>query len=228
MHRRWQAEKYWAVPYHFQERLGSFAFNDLKALSLEKVVALFVQAPPLHRMKESMAGVFHAAIRRIEGQYTGDASLIWQGQPASATIVRRFLEFDGAGPKIATMAANTLVRELKVSVSDKYSIDISPDVQIRRVFERLNLVRKGASNEEIIYTARELHPVYPGIFDIAAWELGREWCRPQLPECKSCYMQRHCPTASEAGGQVTSWSRWQRPRESCRHDSGSPSSWARR
>jgi uncharacterized HhH-GPD family protein len=204
MDRQWQAEKCWAVPYRLKERLGSFEFNDLRVLSREKVAVLFVQAPPLHRMKENMADVFHAAIQRIGEQYTGNASLIWQGQPSSATIVRRFLEFNGAGPKIATMAANILVREFKVPVSDKHSIDISPDVQVRRVFERLNLIREGASNEEIIYTARELHPPYPGIFDIAAWEIGREWCRPRSPECEGCYLQAHCPTAAAARGRVKS------------------------
>jgi endonuclease III len=204
MDRQWQAEKCWAVPYRFKERLGSFEFSALKALSREKVVALFVEAPPLHRMKENMADIFHSAIQRIGEQYSGDASLIWQGQPSSATIVRRFLEFNGAGPKIATMAANILVREFKIPVSDKYSIDISPDVQVRRVFERLDLIREGASNEEITYTARELHPLYPGIFDMAAWEIGREWCRPRSPECERCYVQTHCPTAKGARGGVTS------------------------
>jgi endonuclease III len=204
MDRQWRAEKCWAVPYRFKERLGSFEFNDLKALSREKVVALFVEAPPLHRMKETMADIFHSAIRRIEDRYAGNALLIWQDQPSSATIVRRFLEFNGAGLKIATMAANILVREFKVPVSDKYSIDISPDVQVRRVFERLNLIREGASNDEIIYTARELHPTYPGIFDMAAWEIGREWCRPRSPECERCYMGAHCPAAKGARGGATS------------------------
>lgn len=202
MDRQWQAEKCWSVPYRFKERLGSFEFDDLADVSQKKVTSLFVQSPPLHRLKEKMAEVFYEAVQHIRERYSGNAARIWQDQPSSATIIRRFLEFHGAGPKIATMAANILVREFKVQVSDTFSIDISADVQVRRVFERLGLIRKGASNEEIIYTARELNPVYPGIFDLAAWEIGREWCRPRMPTCGKCYMQRHCPTAKRTIGET--------------------------
>ena len=107
------------------------------------------------------------------------------------------MEFNGAGQKIATMGPNILVRDMKISVSDKYSIDISVDAQIRRTFKRLGLVRENASNEELIYRARELNPEYPGIFDLSLWEIRREWCRPQGPECVKCYLNDLCPTAAE-------------------------------
>jgi endonuclease III len=80
-------------------------------------------------------------------------------------------------------------------VNDKYSIDVSVDVQVRRTFERLRLIRKGASNDELIYAARELNPTYPGVVDLSAWEIGRNWCRPRVVECEKCYMQEYCPTA---------------------------------
>ncbi|MCL6542203.1 MAG: hypothetical protein K6T87_16725 [Roseiflexus sp.] len=197
MVRQWQAEKCWLVPYRFKERFGSFEFDDLAAASQKEVTSLFIHSSPLHRLKEKMADVFYAAIQHIREQYLGNAALIWQGQPSSATIVRRFFGFHGSGPKIATMAANILVRDFKVQVSDKFSVDISADVQVRRVFERLGLIRKGASNEEIIYTARELNSQYPGIFDLASWEIGREWCRPRMPICGKCYMRQYCPTAND-------------------------------
>jgi endonuclease-3 len=204
MDRQWQAEKCWQVPYRFAERTGSFEFSDLVALSATEVASIFVRSPPLHRLKEVMAEIFFSAIQRIKEQYRSNASLIWQGQPSSAALVKRFLEFKGAGPKIATMAANILVRDFKVPVSDKYSIDISPDVQVRRVFARLGLVREGASNEEIIYAARELHPVYPGIFDLAAWEIGRAWCHPHSPDCPKCYLQEHCSAARQVLNKTVS------------------------
>jgi len=193
--RQWKAEYSWLVPYRFKERFGSFEFDDLAQLTRDNVLSFFVQPPPLHRMKEIMAATFYAAIQKIKVQYDGNATNIWSGKPSSAAIVRQFLEFKGAGPKIATMAANILVREFKIPVSDKYSIDISADVQIYRTFSRLGLMREGASNDELIYTARELNPTYPGVFDLPLWEIGRKWCRPQLPECNSCYMHEYCPTA---------------------------------
>jgi len=197
MDRQWKAEKCWLVPFRFQERFGSFEFRELADLSPDDVVSLFVQHSPLHRMKGIMAGIFYSAIQKIREQYSGNASQIWQGKPSSATIVRRFLEFKGAGPKIATMAANILVRDFKISVTDKYSIDLSVDVQVRRTFERLGLVRRGASKEELVYVARELNPAYPGVFDLPTWEIGRNWCRPNSPDCKKCYMQVECPTAKK-------------------------------
>ena len=195
MARRWKAEKCWLVPYRFMERLGSFKFEDLVLLPSDRILDLFLIQPPLHLMKETMAGIFYGAIQTISNAYQGDASRIWRGNPSSATVVKRFLQFEGAGPKIATMAANILVRDFKIPVSDKYSIDISPDSQVRRTFERLGLASRGASNEELTYTAREMNPPYPGVFDLALWEIGRQWCRPSRPQCAKCYLRQHCPSA---------------------------------
>ena len=199
MDRQIKAERAWLIPYGFRTRLGSFEFADLQGLPLEKVISLMSKPEPLHRFPDVMANNFYAAVQRIASKYSGRASAMWAARPSSATIVRRFLEFDGVGPKIATMAANGLVRDFKIPVSDKISIDISPDVQVRRVFTRLGLITEGASNEELIYRARELNPMYPGIFDLSAWEIGRDWCRPKLPSCRECYMNACCPTAEGQG-----------------------------
>ena len=140
-----------------------------------------------------MAENFYLATHRIHTEYGDDASKIWEGNPKSATVVRRFLRFHGVGIKIATMAANILVRDFKISLSDKLCIDISPDVQVKRVFARLGLINSNVTNEELIYCARELNPEYPGIFDLSAWEIGRKWCRPTNPTCDECYMESNCP-----------------------------------
>ena len=195
MDRQIKAERAWLIPYLIQERVGSFAFAVLRDLSLDRVHSLMREPEPLHWLLNAMAKTLFLAIQRIGDQYSGDASRIWRGTPSSATLVRRFLEFHGAGPKIATMAANILVRDFKIPVSDKYSIDISPDRHVRRVFVRLGLARKGASNEELTYVARELHPTYPGIFDLSLWEIGKSWCHSRSSECDQCYLQQYCPTA---------------------------------
>jgi endonuclease-3 len=187
MDRQVPAEFAWTIPYRVCQYIGDFSFDGLKKISLSKLEKL------VRHRAQYMAQYFHEAIQRIENVYGGDASRIWQGCPSSATIVRRFLEFSGVGLKIATMAANILVREHKIPVSDKFSIDISVDIHVRRVFKRLGLVRNEASDEEIIYTAKELNPEYPGIFDLAVWEIGRNWChvRKKL-DCMNCYMNDCC------------------------------------
>ena len=201
MNRQIKAEKAWLVPFTIKQRLGSFEFTRLGTLPLEKFRSLFLEPETLHRFPDVMATNFYLALQRIARQYNGDAATIWAARPGSATIVRRFLEFDGVGPKIATMAANVLVRDFKIPVRDKISIDVSPDVQVRRVFGRLGLIAESASNEELIYRARELNPAYPGVVDLSVWEIGREWCRPKMPKCAQCYMNVSCPTAAERGEQ---------------------------
>ncbi len=197
MDRQMKAERCWAIPYRFKVKLGTFAFERLAKLSQEDVLDLMINPEPLHRFSKTMADVFYCGVQDIKEKYDGDASNIWNGNPSSATLVKRFLEFKGAGPKIATMAANILVRDFKIKVSDKYSIDVSADVQVGRTFERLGLIRQGASTDEIIYTARELNPEYPGVVDMAAWEIGRSWCKPSNMVCDECYMNEVCPTGGE-------------------------------
>jgi endonuclease III len=196
MDRPMKAEKCWMIPLLFGKRVGSFAFATLVRLPEAEVLRHFAEPTPLHWMTTDMAEVLWAAVQRIGNQYAGDASRIWHGTPPSAALVRRFLEFKGAGPKIATMAANILVRELRVPVSDHYSIDISPDRHVYRVFERAGLVRKGASTEELIYRARELNPTYPGVFDLPCFEIGRNWCRPSAPDCPNCQIGDLCPSTA--------------------------------
>ena len=195
MQRQVKVEKAWLIPYLMRERIGSFEFADLSVLTVAQLIGFMSQPTPLHKWPSKMGGVFHSAIRHIAERYSGDASLIWRGRPSSASFVRRFLEFQGAGPKIATMAANILVREMKVPVSDTYSIDISPDVHIRRTSGRLGIVHAGATDDELIYAARELSPDYPGIFDLPLWEIGHNCCHPKAPDCEECWLRDHCPSA---------------------------------
>jgi len=199
MDRQMSAQKAWRIPYELKQRIGSFRFPRLAELSLEQLERVMAQPEPLHRFPKVMSRNLYAAIRRIERQYRGNAAEIWTGRPSSATIVRRFLEFDGVGQKIATMAANTLVRDFRIPVSDRYSIDISVDIQIRRVFARMGFVPEDASTEYIIYRARELHPEYPGIFDLVLWELGRTVCRPRRPACDDCQWRELCAHANRKG-----------------------------
>lgn len=144
----------------------------------------------------------HRAVARIADVYAGDATRLWADTPASARIVRRFLEFHGAGPKIATMAANILVREFHVPLADYRYIDISADVQVQRVMARLGFVEKSAGTDIAIYAARELSPDFPGIFDVAVWDIGRTVCRPSDPRCGECALRDLCGHALAVGARA--------------------------
>ena len=95
------------------------------------------------------------------------------------------------------MAANILAREFKIPFADYFSIDISADVHIRRVFARLGFCAANASVEQVIYKARALYPEFPGMMDLPCWEIGRNWCKSRDSECDGCYMKDLCPTAAE-------------------------------
>ena len=121
-----------------------------------------------------MAQYFFSAVQDIHSKYGNSAANLWVDKPQSALVIRHFLEFKGVGVKIANMATNILVRDFKIPMEDYSSIDIAPDVQVKKFFIENGLLRREASNEELIYLAREIYPEYPGILDIAAWELGRK------------------------------------------------------
>ncbi len=191
MNRQIKSERAWLIPYQIGQEVGSFEFQRLHSLPLDKIKKLFAEKH-LHRFNETMAENFHAALENIHLNYNDCASNIWRDNPQSATVVNRFLQFRGVGTKIASLAANTLARDFKIPMADKRCIDISLDVHIKRVFARLGLTGKNATNDEVLYCAREMNPEYPGIFDQATWEIGREWCRPSNPECGNCYMERFC------------------------------------
>lgn len=193
MDRQIKAERAWLIPHLVSEKLGGLSFDVLRKLSLDEVRQFLTRPEPLHRFPEEMSRNFHAAVAHIADTYAGDAARIWRDTPPSAEVVLRFLRFRGVGPKIATMATNILARDFKVPLADYYSIDVSADVHVRRVFSRLGLVSEGAEVEEVIYCARALHPSFPGLLDFPAWEIGRAWCRPEAPHCTDCYMYDVCP-----------------------------------
>jgi endonuclease III len=194
--RMWKARQAWQVPLRLRERFGTL---DIAALAqrTEADWARVARDPaPIHRRPDLMATVLRLGVQRLQDAYDGDAARIWEGTPASATVVRRFLEFYGAGPKIASMAANILVRQFKIPLRDYYFVDISVDVQVRRVMTRLGFVPEGATDDILIYTAREAHPEFPGIFDLALWKIGQDVCIQWAPHCGTCSLADLCPYAA--------------------------------
>ncbi len=192
MDRQITAERAWGIPYEIKKIIGSFDINVLDKISLEEYKTIF-NKNNLHRFNDSMAIVFYNAVHRIVDDYNSDASNIWKDKPSSATVVSRFLEFDGVGIKIATMATNILSRVFKIELSDYYSIDISPDVHVKRVFKRMGLVNDINNVDKIIYKAKSISPEFPGVLDLTCWKLGKETCRPKNPKCDMCNFKIECP-----------------------------------
>jgi len=175
MDKQIRAGRAWAIPYLVGRKLGGFDFATYRGVDLSRISEFFNKLK-LHRFNNEMAKSFHAAIHDIDIKYGGDTSKIWREPPCpkSALVVRRFLEFRGVVGKIATMATNILARDFKIPMCDHSSIDISPDIQVRKFFVANGLLNATAKKEELIYRARELCPEYPGLLDLASWEGGRK------------------------------------------------------
>ncbi|MCL2872480.1 MAG: iron-sulfur cluster loop [Betaproteobacteria bacterium] len=190
MDRQMQAERAWSIPGIIMKQWGT-SVDALDSRSEDEYIALFNEKR-LHRFNNNMAKVFKGGVRRIKKVYAGDASMLWKNKPSSAKVVYDFLQFKGVGIKIATMAANILARQFQIAFSDYYSIDVSPDVHVRRVMWRMGLIEDQDDIASVIDCARELNPEFPGIIDFSAWEIGREYCRPTNPRCNECSVSAEC------------------------------------
>ena len=191
MDRRIPAERAWAIPYKICKALkGKFDIDSLAELTEEDYKEIFKEGG-YHIVGEAAPIAFYRAVQKIKNDYDGDASKIWSGNPSSSVVVYRFREFYGVGPKIATMAANILVRDFKIPMKDYYSIDISPDTHVKKVMKRLGFIEE--EDEALaIYKAREINPEFPGMFDLACFGIGRKYCHRTNPNCGDCCMNDLC------------------------------------
>lgn len=193
MNRQIKASRAWLIPYKVSQLIGSIDFYKFLGLDQKETTSLFVNNS-LHRMPTDLSECFFEAVQRIHQQYSDDASNIWhRDNPSCGEVIRRFREFHGVGQKISTMAVNVLVRDFKVNLSGESEIDMSLDVHVGRVFQRLGIVEKNAGNNEILSTSRQLVPEYPGYFDSLIWEIGEAWCKPSIPLCDKCFLNKTCP-----------------------------------
>ena len=196
--RQVRAERAWRVPMQLRDRLGTFEFADLIQLPEADILAAFSTRPALHRLPKIMGRNVYASLKHIEREYGGDAARLWSDQPTSAGLVYRFLVLPGIGPKIATMAANILVRGFGIEVRDRYSIDISVDRHVRRVMTRLGLVESGASVDAIIYRARSIPYIQdsltsrPSTSDVSGVDLNGRIAQPA--RCMICVRRPRSPT----------------------------------
>ena len=185
------AERAWAIPLKVCKETNKWTIDELSTITKEDMTDLF-ETNHLHRFNKDMSETFVLGVKKIEEQYDGDASRIWIGNPTSAEVVYRFLEFKGAGIKIATMAANILQRDFSVSFSDLSAIDVSPDIQVRRVLYRLGLIEDENNVNMAVYMAKAINPEFPGLIDYPCWLWGRDYCHPQSPECNNCPLATVC------------------------------------
>ncbi len=131
------------------------------------------------------------AIRHMREKYDGHADKIWTESKSFAEIIVKFLEFQGVGKKIATMAANMLHRYANVGDNflDEHFMDISPDTHVKQIFNKLGFVDNEHKNNTdiIVYMARALNPTAPYKLDYPCFYIGKNYCKKRgVPHCQDC------------------------------------------
>ncbi|MCF6347081.1 MAG: hypothetical protein L3J20_02115 [Flavobacteriaceae bacterium] len=186
-----KAERAWKIPMIIGEKIGGYEFEKFKKLSLNELEVFFVNNS-LHRFNKTVAKQYYKAIEKIANDYNGTANKLWRENNSSASIFGKFLQFEGVGQKIASMAVNILLRHFKENIKNREWIDVSPDRHVIRVFKRTGIIRDKASKEELIWKAKELNPIYPGVFDLATFTIGKDYCKPKNPNCNDCIISSNC------------------------------------
>jgi endonuclease III len=188
------ADRAWKAPEKLKQRLGHLDPHKIAGMAEEELEKkIFVAGKSLHRYRK-IANWLIESSRLLVGRYQGNPTKMWDDNPRSDDLQRRFEEFKGIGQKKASMAANILVRDHGVPVRniDWRGIDVSGDVHVKRVFLRTNLVDRD-DVDAVVVVARRLNPQYPGELDLPAWLIGRRFCHPSDPECSRCPLISVCP-----------------------------------
>ncbi|MFZ1704214.1 MAG: hypothetical protein WAT79_07695 [Saprospiraceae bacterium] len=187
-----KADRAWRIPMIIGEQIGSHEFSAFRDLTFGELEKLF-QSLRLHIYNNRISKEYFMGIKRISEVYEGRANFIWEETNSSTSIFIKFLNFEGIGQKIASMAVNSLYRDFKINIDNPQWIDVSPDRHVVRVFKRTGLVENSASKEVIIWKAKELYKEYPGVFDLSCFLIGRETCHVTNPNCTNCIIHFECP-----------------------------------
>ena len=199
--RRTKSDIAWGLPLAIRKAARGFDLDTLLRLPEDDWASVLASSG--HPLTTTMARLLPAAVQHIQDTYGGDASRIWADGSSGAAVARRFLAFNGVGPKIANMAVNILIRDFHLGLATPMP-DIAVDTHVLRVFERLGLLDRLEHSQlrstrdkqglRLQLRARELSPEWPGELDWPAWHLGTKWCHAgRAPECGECYMGLGCP-----------------------------------
>lgn len=195
-----RAERAWALPFLLRTRLGYLSPGGIAA-NPEAVHAAVQQAPKLHRFVNIVPDWLVQAAHIVLNLYDGDAGRLWSDAPTAVELRRRLEAFPGIGQKKAAMAVEILARDLGKPLRELTGSDVAYDVHLRRVFLRTGLAQHDAV-DHMVAVARALYPNRPGALDLPAWDIGRRWCRPVDPDCRTCPLTMACPRLIERGSRV--------------------------
>lgn len=194
-----KAEMAWRLPYYLSKRLRHFDFCRIaKEETIESLEAIIKEKPALHRYPRKMAEYIFFAITKIEKEYGLKAENIWKNDLDAEHVVAKLEEFKGISHKKAALGTLLLVRDFGVTLNNLSCIDIAYDVHVRRIFLRMGLVDTD-NIKNVTSSARKICNEFPGSLTLPFWVVGREYCRPTIPNCEECYLSQFCMKKTELG-----------------------------
>jgi uncharacterized HhH-GPD family protein len=185
------AERAWAGPWLLAQRLGHLDLARLAA-EPEAVEAAFTLKPCLHRFKRTLPVWVSAAAAKLLDEYGGDASAVWAPGSHVIDVTERLSAFPGIGRKKAAAAVEILTRHFGVELAGMECGRVAYDVHVRRVFLRTGLAEVDTP-DAVEGAAARVWPEAPGMLDLPAWLIGRQWCRPRRADCEGCPLGAACP-----------------------------------
>jgi endonuclease III len=188
-----KAEHVWSIPWEVKELLGHLDPIRIEKMSLQEIESVLSRIR--HRPRyykdapKTIADLTHIVVRR----FGGDAAAIWRGR-RSSEVHDLFLSIYGVGEGIASMAV-VLIEKARLREpfppEDRKTMDIKPDVHLRRVLCRIGVARDQTVNEAL-RASRWLNPSCPADLNEPLWDIGRMTCHASAPECHLCPIDGYC------------------------------------
>ncbi|HWB70686.1 MAG TPA: hypothetical protein VG452_00585 [Egibacteraceae bacterium] len=183
-------ESEWALPHRLKQRLGHLEPARLDAAP-QTVRAAIAQQPALHEQADAVAADVVAAARRVVGRFGGDAAALWSGASSESELSARLEDFPGIGPAKSAAVVELLKRLLRTPLSPFKADAVACDEHVRRVLLRTGLVDRDGEGD-LLDALRASHAGPPSALQYPAWEVGRRWCHPTLPNCAACVLSADC------------------------------------
>lgn len=184
-----RAEIAWSTALALKKRLGHLDPRRIALMSPSDIQPLL---PRGLRYPARFSRTIVDCAKKVVEKWHGDASLILRSEDIR-DLLASLDEIFGVGPGIAAMIVNILMCDgkLKPPPEELSKVDVKADVHIRRVFFRTGL-SDSDTEKAAVEAARKANPRYPGELDMPAWQIGREYCDPGFPHCRTCPLEKAC------------------------------------
>ena len=185
----------WSIHSYIKE----YSFDEMLKFDVKKWEKILLKTG--YNRPYKLAEEYCNAINTIKVKYKGNVEKLWTESSSYAEIISKFLEFNGIGIKIATMATNLLKRYFGIEKNchDEHFMDISPDTHVRNIFKKLGFIDENISdnsdkeNKRIIYAARALNPNAPYALDYPCYIIGKTFCHKRgQKRCTECPIREYC------------------------------------